>query len=118
MKEDLLRNRLLRDRTFLHQVYTNGAKKIIELLKSAPKNKINTILHYLHKVCSGKVRMSTKDFEKIVAQKRLLRLRKGIEKKASLRLSLKDKAHGISFLCSIASSLPILFVPLFEKEND
>ena len=118
IKEEILRNRLLKDKTFLYEVYTKPTKKIIELIESASKYKINTILHYLHKVCSGQVRMSRKDFEKIVAQKRLFRLRKGIEKRAALRLSIKDKEHGVNFLVSIASSLPILLVPLFEKENE
>lgn len=109
---------MMKDKEFLYQVYTKPAKKTVELLESASKYKINTILHYLHKVCTGKVRMSKLCFDKIVAQKRLFRVRKGIEKRASLRLSIKDRAHGVKFLISIATSLPFLLAPMFVKCND
>ena len=117
MRNEILRKRLLKEKIFLYEVYNSDTKKIKQLLSSATPSQINTILNYLHKVCTEHVRMKKTDFDQLVAKKRLIRLRRGVEKKLSLKNALKDKLKSLEFLLDISSTLPLLFRPMFVKEN-
>ena len=116
MRNEILRKRLLIAKSDLYSIYTSDSKKIKPLISNAKPLLLRTILIYLHKITIGQVRMRKRDFEAFVAQKRLAKLRKNVELKASLATILKDKKKSVEFLESISSSLPILFRPLFCKE--
>jgi len=118
MKEELLRKRLVKDRVFLYKIYnTSDFKEIKVLVKEATPHQTITILHYLHKLVTGKVLFSSENYAQIVKQKRIFKLRRGVESKVSLRNRIKDKESRIQFLLDISSILPICFKPLFEKKK-
>ena len=114
MKNSLLRERLLKCRPLLYSIFT-GQKEYSTTLDSAQVYEINTILHYLHKLCNGHVKLKNADFQEIKRKKKLGLLRKGIELRSSLRTAIKNKEIGLNFLKRLAPVIKIIFKPLFEK---
>ena len=115
MKNDILRGRLLKCKSLLYDMYSVDMKEAKNILDKAPPYTINTILHYIHKLCNGHVRLRNGDFQEIKRKKKLKILRKGIELKSSLRQAIKQKDTGLNFLKNLACVLPIIFRPMFEK---
>ena len=115
MKEDLLRKRLLKSKSLFYSIFKAGAKDIKTIIKSATTYECNTILHYLHKLCNGKVRLRKQDFQEIIRKKKLSALRRGLEKKMSLRNAIRQKDVGLKLLHSMAVVMALLLKPLFEK---
>ena len=116
MKNDVLRERLIKCRPLLYSIYTGQMQKeYFATLESAQVYSINTILHFLHKLCNGHVKLKKKDFQEIKRKKKLGLLRKGIELRSSLRTAIKNKEIGLNFLKRLAPVIPIIFKPLFEK---
>lgn len=118
MREQLMRKHLLKDKLFLFKVYSASETKVVkELLAQASITQINTILRYMHLLVTGKIVFSRNDYAAIVQQNKMVRLRRGIESKLSLRNKIKDKSLAIPYLKDMASILGILFKPLFEKHE-
>jgi len=115
MKNNVLRERLIKCRQLLYSIYTGQQKDYLVALETSQVYNINTILHYLHKLCNGHVKLKKKDFEEIKRKKKLGLLRKGIEGKSSLRTAIKEKDKGLNFLKKLAPVIQIIFKPLFEK---
>ena len=117
MREEILRRRLLKDKALLYKLYEGDQTGIKKLITSATDAEIITILHYLNKLCNGRVVFRKVDFEKILAHKKLLILRKGVEKKSDLRRKIRDKSDARIYLVSISKVIPILLRPIFEQNE-
>lgn len=92
------------------------SKKTKILLDMGTFSQLRTICHLLHKTCNGKVPMKKESFEEICKKKLLNRVRNGAEKRKKLSEKLNNKKSALSFLNSIASIIPTLLKPLFEKD--
>lgn len=118
MKEQILRKRLLKDKSFLYKIYSeSGSKNIKEILAKATTFQINTILHYLHYVVTGKIPFPKENYDYIVKHKKIIRLRRGIETKLALKNHIKDKSLGLTYLKDLSNVLSVLFKPMFEKRK-
>ena len=71
MKETVLRKRLIKDKGFLYHIYSaKDAKEVKLYISQATNFQVNTILHYLHMLASGKVNLFKEVFAAIVKQKK------------------------------------------------
>lgn len=118
MKEQILRKRLLKDKNFLYKIYSeSNSKSIKELLAQASTFQINTILHYLHCVVTGKIPLPRENYDYVVNHKKIIRLRRGVETKISLRSRITDKSLGLKYLKDLSNVLSVLFKPMFELKK-
>ena len=116
MKNSVLREQLLKCKPLLYSIFTREHEKdYYATLEAAQVYTINTILHYLHKLCNGHVKLKNADFQEVKRRKKLRVLRKGIELRSSLRTAIKNKEIGLNFLKKLAPVIHIIFKPLFEK---
>jgi 2-oxoglutarate dehydrogenase complex dehydrogenase (E1) component-like enzyme len=115
MKEDILRRRLLKEKNYFHKLFKSDLKDRVNIIGSISNNQQTSLIHYLHKLTNGLVRMKREDFEELASKKKINYLRKRVESKKALKNALSDKTKSNQFLRKLSSVIPILLRPMFIK---
>lgn len=116
MPSDTLKRKLKHNFGFLSKIYNaESVKALRRELNYARGKELNVLLEAIHYIISGKITISSAEFNNLVQQKVLVLLRKKLEEKESLRKLLNShRETKVTFLKRISKSLHSLLTPFFE----
>ena len=117
MNKEVFKNYLIRDKTFLRELYEgeSGVKKL-RILNFATDSKLNTLLRLLHFIANGEIKIKRINFLVIQNHKKLQVIKKAVEKKASLkRLLNSDRETKLKFLKKLSAVYSVLLYCLFNE---
>jgi hypothetical protein len=115
MKEDILRQRLLKEKNYFYKLFKSDLKDRRNLIGAISNYQQRSLLHYLHKLTTGSVRFKQQDFDELASKNKVQYLRRRVESKKALQNALSDKAKSKEFLRRLNSVIPILLRPMFIK---
>lgn len=87
MNEETLKRYLIRDKPFLRELYEGTSKlKNNQVLYFASDSKLNTLIRFLHFLVNGVIKIKRENFEVIQKYRKLLLLKRNVEKKGDEKL--------------------------------
>lgn len=85
MKHETLKSLLLRDKSFLKDLYEGpNPLKNNRILNNASDLQLNTLILYLHFLAIGEIKISKSNFDELLKLKKLALLKNKVEKKKLL----------------------------------
>jgi hypothetical protein len=117
MEKETLKSYLVRDKGFLRELYESPNKmKSNKILNFASDVKLNTLIRFLHFLSNGEIKIKKENFEILQKNKKLLLLKRHVEKKAALaRLLKSERVQKLKFLRQLAVVYPALLFCLFNE---
>ena len=113
MKCNRLRSYMLRNRVFLHLLFTDKKSNTTQRLTVCTNVQANVVLHILHKIVTGEIPIKKADFLALKKTRKLNHLKK-IETKSGLQVLLKSsREKKIAFLKQFTTLYSKLFKVLF-----
>jgi cell division protein FtsB len=117
MNKETLRNYLIRDKSFLRELYEGeGRLKNNRILTFASDSKLNTLIRLLHFIANGEIKIKRVNFDVIQANKKLKIIKKTVEKRAAVnRLLQSERENKLKFLKSLSGIFSALLYCLFNE---
>jgi hypothetical protein len=117
MNQETLKRYLIRDKTFLRELYEGPNKlKNNQILYFASDSKLNTLIRFLHYLVNGVIKIKRENFEIIEKNRKLSILKRHVEKKAALsRLLKSERSDKLKFLKQLSSIYSALLYCLFNE---
>jgi hypothetical protein len=117
MSEETMKRYLIRDKAFLRELYEGSNKqRNNQILYFASDSKLNTLIRFLHFVVNGIIKIKRENFEIIEKNKKLLILKRNVEKKAAFtRLLQSERSAKLTFLRKLSSIYSALLYCLFNE---
>ena len=116
MKNSRLRQYMVRNRVFLHLLFSDKRNNTSKRLTVCTNYQANVVLHILHKIVTGDISMKKSDFEALKRTRRLKFLKKVASPK-DLELMLKSpREKKVAFLKQFTSLYSKILKLLFKKD--
>lgn len=116
MKPAALRKFMLKNRVFLHMLFSEPKKVTAQRLSLCTNIQANVLLHILHEIVKGNIPLRKADYATLRKTKRLTHI-ESIESKPKFREILKaSREKKVQFLRKIVALYPLLLKLLFEDE--
>jgi hypothetical protein len=117
MDKETLKSFLVRDKSFLRQLYEGQDKmKNNKILNFASDVKLNTLIKFLHFLSNGEIKMKRQNFEILQKNRKVLLLKRYVEKKAQVaRLLKSERAEKLKFLRQLSNVYSALLYCLFNE---
>jgi hypothetical protein len=117
MEKETLKSYLVRDKAFLRELYESPNKmKSIKILNFASDVKLNTLIRFLHFLSNGEIKIKKENFEILQKNKKVLFLKRHVEKKAALARLLKgERIEKLKFLRQLTPVFAALLYCLFNE---
>ena len=117
MNKESLKNYLIRDKTFLRELYESQSKvSNNRILNFANDTKLDTLIKLLHFIANGEIPMKKQNFEVIQSHKKLSYIKRQVEKKSTVNKLLKaERAVKIKFLKQLSNVYSALLYCLFNE---
>ena len=117
MNTETVRNLLIRDKTFLRELY-EGPSKVYNnrILNFATDSKLDTLLKLLHFLANGEIPMKKNNFEVVQSHKKLAYIKRHVEKKSAVLKMLKaERQVKVKFLKQLSNIFAPLLYCLFNE---
>ena len=116
MNKDQMKALLIRDKEFLKSLYdSKSSPNAKNILKFASDSKLNTLLKFIHLVCTGEIKIR-KDYFKVLEKKHLKVVEKYFESKAAIkRLLTEDRRRKLNTLIKFSEVFHELLFTLFNQ---
>ena len=117
MNKDVLKSCLIRDKSFLKELYEGPSKTVNNrILNFTSDIKLNTLIKFLHFLSNGEIPMKKVNFEVIQSHKKLAFLKRHVEKKSAVSKLLKaEREIKLKFLKQLSSIYSALLYCLFNE---
>ena len=117
MNKEVLKSYLIRDKTFLRELYESPNKLVCNrILNFTSDIKLNTLIKYLHFLSNGEIPIKKANFDLIQSQKKLNLIKKVVEKKSAASKLLKaEREAKLKFLKQLSSVYAPLLYVLFNE---